>query len=133
MTNEKFKEMLAQAGFKNKKEFAETIGLTPKTVRLWAYDSYKQGFPAWLEPALNYAIRAKNYDDLMSIDPEILDKLEAENFVLRREFKKLTGYFPEDKDKAEKEELRKELNRQRKRANAANARIRHIKRLNRGY
>ena len=62
MTNDEFKSLLLQAGFKNKKEFADLLGLHYMTTIKWGKDN---PFPTWLNFTLEWAIKAKKYDELM--------------------------------------------------------------------
>lgn len=134
MTNEKFKQMLALAGFKNKKEFAQSIGYKVATVRVWAYrPGVGECFPQWLEPALNCAIKAKQYEDLIASDPNIFSELKSRNIALKLELEDLLGYSLEDKLKEENKKLKSQVRKEQRLNQIKNARLRHIKRLNRGY
>lgn len=62
MTDENFKELLLAAGFKSKKEFGDLMGLHPNTTIQWGKAN---PYPTWLKYTLEWAIKAKKYDDLL--------------------------------------------------------------------
>lgn len=62
MTNEEFKSLLLQAGFKSKKEFAEFIGLHYMTAIKWGKEN---PYPSWLKIMLQWAKKARKYDELV--------------------------------------------------------------------
>lgn len=61
MTNDEFKSLLFDAGFKTKKDLSEFLGLHYTTTTKWGKDN---PYPTWLKPVLEWAIKAKKYDDL---------------------------------------------------------------------
>lgn len=63
MTKERFKELLHESGFKNKKAFADEFGLAYSSVNNWGVSN---PFPPYLECVFKWAKKAKKYDELMS-------------------------------------------------------------------
>lgn len=61
MSESDFKKKLFQAGFLNKKDFAERLGLNQNTISQWGRSN---PFPTWLDYFFECAIKAKKYDDL---------------------------------------------------------------------
>lgn len=62
MTKERFKELLKQAGFKNKKEFADEFKLAYSSINNWGVSN---PYPPYLECVFKWAIKARKYDELM--------------------------------------------------------------------
>lgn len=62
MTNDEFKSLLLQAGFKSKREFGERLGLHFNTTIQWGKSN---PYPTWLPFLLECAVKARKYDELM--------------------------------------------------------------------
>lgn len=54
--------LIKQAGFKNKKEFAKAMSLSVVTVNFWGSRTPP---PVWLNRVLEWAKKAKNYDEIV--------------------------------------------------------------------
>lgn len=61
MTNDEFKSLLSQAGFKTKRDFGALLGLHPNTTIQWGKSN---PYPTWLKQTLIWAIKAKKFDEL---------------------------------------------------------------------
>ena len=97
MDKENFKTLFVEAGFKNKQELAKALNLSYSCVTQWGCGDVK--FPPYLKVVLEWAIKAKKYDEALlkkgfeSLNPEDnagdekseLERLRLENAKMREE------------------------------------------------
>ncbi|MBS4407326.1 helix-turn-helix domain-containing protein [Campylobacter vulpis] len=92
MTKENFKSLMSEAGFKNKKELAELLGLPYGSVNNWGSS---KNYPVWLKNVFVFIIKAKKYDEALKKGFDESEKpqecpseaLSLENARLREELR----------------------------------------------
>ncbi len=96
LTKEEFLQLLHEAGFKTKKEFAEFMGMHQMSVNNWGTGIE---FPHYAKQLMNALINSKRYEDLCKANSLIRENerlkrevlaLQEKNKSLEKEMKNLT-------------------------------------------